>query len=305
MSCAGDVVDVVASVEHFHVSGSVAGVRLAHEVDDIVVHVFVLVDVPVISGVTVGDLVGVASDVIGLHFAELNERLLNVLLVLGEVLDILPPVAWGSDEVAILNLKLEEGVFGWLFTLGLLLFLLLLGWLFLLIVLGFLVLLVLLGLLGFLFFLFLFDNFLDLIVEWLLSLDIVSLWVGNEMASTDGVDVVLLSEVAGALGPVDAAAVLVSLLFIVGELDHVFVSLVVVLLLGEAVLWVGNSIWVGDPSVVIEVDGVDVVQLDWAFGPAGAVVLLAIFSLPLIRTLFEFFLFFDVLILDLFWLLGF
>lgn len=302
MSCAGDVVDVVASVEHFHVSGSVAGVRLAHEVDDIVVHVFVLVDVPVIGRVTVGDLVGVASDVIGLHFAELNERLLNVLLVLGEVLDILPPVAWGSDEVAILNLKLEEGVFGWLFTLGLLLFLLLLGWLFLLIVLGFLVLL---GLLGFLFFLFLFDNFLDLIVEWLLSLDIVSLWVGNEMASTDGVDVVLLSEVAGALGPVDAAAVLVSLLFIVGELDHVFVSLVVVLLLGEAVLWVGNSIWVGDPSVVIEVDGVDVIQLDWAFSPAGAVVLLAIFSLPLIRTLFEFFLFFDVLILDLFWLLSF
>jgi len=309
VSFAGDVVDVVASVEHFHVSGSVAGVGGSVEVHDVVVHVFVLVDVPVISRVSVGDLVGVCSDVIGLHFTELNERLLNVLLVLGEVLDIFPPVTWGSDEVATLNLKLDEGVFGWLFTLGLLLFLLLLlllGWLFLLIFLVVLGFLILLGLLGFLFvFLFLFNNFLDFIVEWLFSCDVMFLWVGNEVASTDGVDVVLLSEVAGALGPVDAAAVLVSLLFIVGELDHVSVSLVVVLLLGEAVLWVGNSIWVGDPSVVIVVDGVDVVQLEWAFSPAGAVVLLALLSLPFIRTLFEFFLFFCVLILDLFWLLGF
>jgi hypothetical protein len=250
----GTFVDRVVSVEPFHVSGSVTSVGLSHKVNNIVLHIFILVDVSVVSGVSVGELVGVPAGVVGLHFSELDERLFEVLLVLGEVLDVFPPVTWGDDgRIFFLNLQLEEGV-----------------------------------------------------IEWLSSHLVVSFWVGTEVTSADGVDVVLLSEVAWALGPVDASTVLVGdLIIIVSNLDHVSVSLVVVFLLGETMLWVSNSIWVGDPSVMIVVNFINVTKLEWAFSPASTIVLLAHLGLPLIRALLKFFLLFFVFWLDFFWLLGF
>jgi len=49
MSGSSNVIDVVVSVHHFHVSRSITSVGLTHEVDDIIVHVFVLVDVSIIG----------------------------------------------------------------------------------------------------------------------------------------------------------------------------------------------------------------------------------------------------------------
>ena len=232
------------SMHHLHVSRSVSSVGLAHVVDDIVVHVLILVDVFVVGGITVGDLIGVVADVISFHLAELHEGLVDLLLVLGEVLDVLPPVAWSDIEVSDLGIDLEERV-----------------------------------------------------VERLVSLDVVSLWVGNEVTAADGVDVILLSEVAGALSPVDAAAVLVGdLIVVIGNLDEVSSSLVVHL--SES--W--DSVWVGDPGVVVVIDGVDVVELEWALGPAGTIVLLALVGLPLIGSLLQFLFFLVILLLHLFWL---
>jgi len=143
------------------------------------------------------------------------------------------------------------------------------------------------------------------VIEWLSSHLVVSFWVGTEVTSADGVDVVLLSEVAWALSPVDASTVLVGNIIVVSDLDHVSVSLVVVFLLGETTLWVSNSIWVGDPSVMIVVNFINVTKLEWAFSPASTIVLLAHLGLPLIRALLKFFFLFFVFWLDFFWLLGF
>jgi len=262
----GTFVDRVVSVEPFHVSGSVASVGLAHVVDNIVIHVFVLVDVSVVGGVSVGEFVRVFSHGVCLEFSELDERLVKVFLVLGEVLDVLPPMAWGDVEVTSLNLKLEEGVVEWL---------------------------------G--------------VVERLVSLVVVFLWVGHKMTSADGVDVVHRSEDTGALGSVDASAVWIICflkVIVVLNLNHVSFSLVtLVVLLGEAVsagtLWVSNSIWVGDPSVVIVVNSVNVIHLEWAFGPSSAVVLLTHLGLPLIRAFLKFFLFLWILWLLFLWFLLF
>ena len=65
MSWASRFIDGVVSVEPFHISGSITGIGLTHVVDDIVLHVFVLMDVSVISGVTVGELLRVFGWLVG------------------------------------------------------------------------------------------------------------------------------------------------------------------------------------------------------------------------------------------------
>jgi hypothetical protein len=97
------------------------------------------------------------------------------------------------------------------------------------------------------------------------------------VTTSDGINVVLLSEVAWALSPVDAAAVLIGdLIIIISDLDHVSFPLVVHL--SES--W--DSIWVSDPCMVVMVDSVDVVELEWALGPADTVILFAVLSEPLL-----------------------
>jgi len=123
----------------------------------------------------------------------------------------------------------------------------------------------------------------------------VSFWVGTEVTSTDGIDIVLLSEVAWAFGPVDASAVLVGdLIIVVSDLDHVSVSLMVV--------------FMGDLGKVLSIflkeaifNFINVIKLEWAFCPASTIVLYALSGMPLIRTFLLFFFFLFIFHFCLLW----
>jgi len=49
MSGSSNIIDVVVSVHHFHDSRTITSICLAHVIDDIIVHVFVLVDISIIG----------------------------------------------------------------------------------------------------------------------------------------------------------------------------------------------------------------------------------------------------------------
>jgi hypothetical protein len=49
MSGSSNIIDVVVGVHHFHDSRSITSIGLAHVVDDIIVHVFVLMDISIIG----------------------------------------------------------------------------------------------------------------------------------------------------------------------------------------------------------------------------------------------------------------
>ena len=59
------------SVEILHVSGSISGVGGAIEVNDIIIHILIFVDIFVVSGVTVGKFIRVVGDTVSI--TELNE----------------------------------------------------------------------------------------------------------------------------------------------------------------------------------------------------------------------------------------
>ena len=230
MASTSAFVNVVVGMVPLHVSGSITGIGLTHEVNDVVIHILILVNVSVVGGVSVSELIGVVSNVVGLEFSQLNERFVDIFLVLGEVLNILPPVSWSKVEILYLRIELEERV-----------------------------------------------------LERFFSFNAMFLWVSDKVSTTNSVNIVLLSEVAWAFGPVNTSAVRVGLIIIVIlDLNHGSISSV---LLGEAVfsgcLWVSNSIWVGDPSVMIVVDGVGVIKLNWAFRPSSSIILLTVLGEPL------------------------
>ena len=95
---------------------------------------------------------------------------------------------------------------------------------------------------------------MDEAVEWVTTLDTVPVRIGDKVASANGVDIVLLPEVAGTLGPIDARAILIFLLltsFSGVELDHLVEFAEVALLFSGGVNGSGCAQKTSDDKTVV------------------------------------------------------